>query len=176
MHFILWLLLLFPLIEIVRNDLFENLIHREVIFADTIEDLIDGRLTLYSDEYKKGDWNNPDFYGSFENNTFKHNFREFTKKLKTLESEFKRYENFTKDELIDLLPQYVSILKKPQQIQKLFDGIAIIQDEAWMQTLTTIASRFAPIHKGQSYVSLLITPLCYGCNFKFGEEAEELSV
>ena len=174
--YILWLLLLFPLIEIVRNDLFGNLIHRDVIFANTIEDLLDGRLTLYTDHYKQGDWINSHFYSSFENNTFKHNFIELTKRVKIYDD----FKTNSPEELFilleELIPKFVAILKKPQELQELFDGIAIVQDETWMDILTTIAPRFAPIHKGQSYLPLLITPLCYNHNFKFGEMAEKLLV
>ena len=56
--YILWLFLLLPSIEIVKNELLTKMVYRRLINVDTIEDLLEDRFVPYTDHAKLSDWDN----------------------------------------------------------------------------------------------------------------------
>ena len=158
--YIIWLLAVFPLIEIVKNDLFDHFVRRKVTFAQTIEDLIDDRYAVYTDPFKQSHFG--DRYWESENDTFKVNFDKLREKLQSFSNE-------------KFLEKVKSLIKTPEALQEWVNGIVIVEDENWMELLRMYAHRFMPIHIGDSYIPLLITPLCFHTNhFSFSKEANEM--
>ena len=154
--YILWLFLLLPSIEIVKNELFTKMVYRRLINVDTIDDLLDERVIPLTDHDKLVDWK--DFaHRHLKNNTFKEKFEKFLAKAKEL-GEISKFRNKLED---------------PIAIRKVMDGLVLVEDESWMDYIIPILSRFTSTHVADnSYLPVYYTPLCFGPQFKFTKKAE----
>ena len=159
--YILWLFLLLPSIEIVRNELFTKMVSRHPINVNTIDDLLDGRVIYLTDHYKRGDWK--DVALQIKDNTFKEKFEKFLKTTKRFDDQ---------DDLPFML-ELKDKLEDPIAFRKALEGLVLVEDEYWLEFVSPILSRFVSTHQAKySYIPVLWTPLCYGPQFKYPKEAE----
>ena len=157
--YILWVFAMIPITAIIRNELLTNLLTKHLKYADTIEDLLDNGLTVYTDHYKIGDWANIKFTKDVQDFDFKEKLSKLTNKLQALE----------KDAM-----SLVEYLNDPAALLQLIYRSVMVQDEEWIKVLEPFFSKLVSTHIGEGYLPQLITPLCYGHNFSFIFEANLL--
>ena len=138
-----------------------NIVNRPVVYVQTIDDLLDDRLHVYTDQNKLNGWTNPSFYQTFGNNSFKAQFIKLGQKLKQWNTR-------------EVWRELYYAQQNPDKFSEAFNDIAIIEDEMLMSILIPYFPRFVSIHVGQPYLPVLITPLCYGPNFPFVLQTELL--
>ena len=154
--YLLWLISLIPVVEIIKNELLANLLTRRLLYSHTIEDLMDDRLEVYTSNRNHREWTDPRFIDSLQNNSFKMSFKNLI-----TSSNFKRWDT------LEAFSHFVDTTKSPQIFHKSLQNVVIIQDQTWVDILIMFGTRFASIHTGQSYLPVLMTPLCYGPHFQF---------
>jgi hypothetical protein len=163
--YILWALSFVPLIEIFKNDLLANLIAAPDLNADNIVDLLEDRLTVYTDRYKYGTWRTSTgnvFMRLLGNNELLAKFDLLFNRTKELDFGSKYWH--------DLIDQ-------PKKLRAVIKKSAIIEDVESVNIFKSFLEKFISVHLGEeSYLPKLITPLCYGPQFKFVKEAEEVLV
>jgi len=124
-------------------------------YSHTIDDILDKRITVYSDEFKMKDWRNERFTINLAG-SFKQSFKKMTDKMLNMMNEAKNAEKF---------------IDEPNKLIQLIERSVIVQDEEWTSVLQPFFARIVSTHIGNKYISSLITPLCYGHNFQFVKQA-----
>ena len=162
--YLLWIIALFPLTEIVKNDLLANLLNQELIPLETIDDILelyDKKIVtrIYTDSFKVTDYNH-----YIKTNTIEKS--EFTDKLLKMSKLFIKIN----EDIMDLVP----FLDDPEQMVKIISSSVLIEDEEWVDIVLPFLKRIVSGHRGEAYIPFLITPFCYGYNFQFVSEVESL--
>ncbi len=161
--YILWVISIRPLTEIFRNDLLANLIAVPDRNIDNIDDLLVNHLDVYTDGPKLGRWTGSSegiFMKLLENNDYLKKFEQLFNKTKSFNVLQENWE-----ELID----------ETDKMKKLVMKSALIEDDQSVEYFKTFLQKFISLHSGkESYIPKLITPLCYGPQFKFVKESEEV--
>ncbi|CAG2178532.1 unnamed protein product, partial [Oppiella nova] len=70
--YLLWVVSVTPVVYILKNDLTAQMVNRDVMNADTIDDMFDDRLTVYADVYSYDKLITPDFQRLFEASISQH--------------------------------------------------------------------------------------------------------
>ncbi|CAG2164428.1 unnamed protein product [Oppiella nova] len=131
------------------------MVTRPEIYADTIEDLLDDRYEVYTDDFKQVEWRQPVFYEGFGNNSFRDNFVKLvTTRLRTWDMK-------------QLMDVFSEVSESPQKLRTFFSNKVLILDQMSMDVIEPYIPRFMAIHVGQQYLSVPITPLCVGPTFEF---------
>ncbi|CAG2166530.1 unnamed protein product, partial [Oppiella nova] len=71
------------------------------------------------------------------------------------------------DDKLEAFNNFADSTKSPEIFRKSLQNVVIIQDQTWIDILIVFGTKFASIHTGQSYLPVLMTPLCYGPHFQF---------
>ncbi len=160
--YILWLISVRPLTEVFRNDLCANLIAVPNRDIDNLDDLLVDNLEVYTDGPKLHIWKQEEFKELLLNNDNLKKFSQLTKKTKALDS---LMENGVWKQLLDDPNLMIDLVKKS----------ALVEDDQSVEYFKTFLQRFISLHSGkESYIPKLITPLCYGPQFKFVKEVEKM--
>jgi hypothetical protein len=160
--YILWLISVRPLTEIFRNDLCANLIAVPNRDIDNLDDLLVDNLNVYTDGPKLHYWKQYDFQILLQNNDNLIKFIQLVKKTKSLNSFIEKGE-------------WKQLLDDPNLMIDLVKKSALVEDDQSVQFFKTFLQRFISLHSGkESYIPKLITPLCYGPQFKFVKEVEKV--
>ena len=131
------------------------MVTRPEVYADTIEDLLDDRYEVNTDEFIYDEWRRPVFYEGFGNNSFRDNFVKLvTTRLRTWD-------------IKQLMDVFSEVSESPQKLRTFFSNKVLIEDQNWMDVIEPYFPRFMAIHVGQQYLSVPITPLCVGPTFQF---------
>ncbi|CAG2179859.1 unnamed protein product [Oppiella nova] len=86
------------------------MVTRPEIYADTIEDLLDDRYEVYTDEFKQVEWRQPVFYEGFGNNSFRDNFVKLvTTRLRTWDTKQLMDDQMSMDVIEPYLPRFMAI-------------------------------------------------------------------
>jgi len=158
--YLLWILCIFPLTEIFKNDLLANLVAVPNLYLDNIDDLFDDNLMLYTDGYKIGYWKDIIYRDTLYENDFRQKFEKLVVKTKAFD--------FQSD-------YWMKILDQPKKLRAIAKKVVIIEDDQSIRFFKDFLSRFIDIHLAEeAYIPKLITPLCYGPQFKFVEETERV--
>ena len=154
--YILWIACISPLVAIIRNDLLVKMVDRDVMNADTIDDILDNRFEVYTFTYHHDICKSREFYKDFDQD-FRQKFMKYCRNTKQLAS---------------MVDKVLALADNPANMVHFFDNIIFVLDELLMNVLVPYVPRFSPIHVGQPYLALLSTPLCYGPQFPFINETE----
>ena len=154
--YLLWVLSITPLVHILQNDLTAQMVNRDVMNVDTIDDLFDDRLEVYADPYIFEDFNEPDYYSRFEP-TFKQKFTKMLKILRKMDSGQFMYNTMAKVAEGDV---YESVM-----------NIVFITSEMFMETIKALLDFIIPCHIGRPDLPIYLTTLCYEPNFQYTHHA-----
>jgi hypothetical protein len=148
------------LTEIFKNDLLANIVAVPNLYLDNIDDLFDENLMLYTDGYKIGYWKENVYRDTLYENDFRQKFEKLVVKTKAFD--------FQSD-------YWMKILDEPKKLRAIAKRVVIIQDDQSIIFFKDFLSRFIDLHLAEeAYIPKLITPLCYGPQFKFVEETERV--
>ncbi|CAG2161771.1 unnamed protein product [Oppiella nova] len=145
-----WLVSTLPLIHIVLNDITAQMVKRDVAHVDTIDDLLDDRLTVYTSYWNNKQFNSPGYYNLLPDE-FRGKFLKMISKLADVE-------------LGDVLTYFTESSTSFYRIMK---NIALIANDFEIGNLVSILGAFTTLHLGQPDLLIPITTLCHGANYPF---------
>jgi len=157
--YLFWLISLFPLVEIFKNDLLANLVALNETKIETIQQLIDSNNRGFS-------YNERVITKLIENPN-----EDLKEGLEILETRTKTFRQLlTNTDLIETS-------KSPEQIAKFFDSVTLIDDELNIQVSYEIIRRFYKSYIAtEKYVPVLISPICYRPKFQHKDITQNLFV
>jgi len=142
--YLFWLISIIPILEIVRNKLFSNIVKVPERIINNMDELLDNKdinpMVLYKNDY------------------------EMIKNLNdSMGEKFKKLRD--KTEMFDE-SRYGSVAS-PIELKTLLKYMAVLEDDFSIQWIYETLKKYIRVHIGtQSYLPVLLTPICFGSNFK----------
>ena len=152
--YLLWVLSITPLVHILQNDLTAQMVGRDIMNVDTIDDLIDDRVEVYADYYLYSDFQSPEYYSQFEP-TFQYKFKQMLQRLRQMNTQ-------------QLL---FNVIEKQTSFYEMFKNIVVITNKVFLSTVESFISRLVPYHIGRPDLPIYLTPLCYAPDFQYSDKA-----
>lgn len=158
--YLFWIISVFPLIEIFKNDMYVKLIQFKETRIDTVDELLNLNYTIFIHSSTLEFWNEI-FPIDYQN--------ELTISLNRLRSQAMTFGDMMGDWMVRLkgLPDH--------QIMQEFSKIAISTHEHNIRVTEEVMKRFSKAHIGSDqYLLTLITPFCYKPNFGYEKLAQKM--
>ena len=158
--YMVWLVSILPVVYTAVNNITAHMVSRDVMHVDTIDDVLDDRLTVYVDYWTYEAFKSPG-YSDYFPQPFRDKFIRMLQKLKYVEA--------------NMFIAYISDISKTSAYDK-FKNWVIISNDIQALNMQSIIGTYMKFHIGQPDLVVPMTTLCYEPEFKFENVARTMYV